>query len=326
MTNSVDFQTLIRTVKPNVDEEIGFICDEYDVDHSVRPLLMRGKRLRAAVLCIPLNFYGPSGIREDDWYLAPTTYRLAAAIELAHTASLIMDDVIDEDAERRGQPTLHTKIGRDKALMNSVGLLAIPYEIAAEHGSYFVKTLGETQRSMVRGVVTEMFKRPDLPAMALYDAIVSHKTGTLFSLAAQWGYHAHCSIVGKPVLVNVREHWIEYGRLVGVAMQVADDIADLLNADRGKKPLGGGSESLLLRALTLESLAKEFVDDLKTGDTNIHKFHLTYSDEGKLRALKAKLHHVVSCAVMEGNAFSPTSRLLSSTPGTIALMMLEEDQ
>ena len=325
MIKSVDFPTLIKAVKVCVDEEIEAICDEFDVDERVRPLLVRGKRLRSAVLCLPLAHGQMTGTDFDEYHLTPQAYTLAAAIEIAHAASLIMDDVIDEDPTRRGQPTLHTKIGRDKALMNSVGLLAIPYEIASMNGPYFVKSLGETQRSMVKGIVTEMFKHPDLPAMALYDAIVTRKTGTLFSLAATWGYHAYCLAGGKAVNVITRERWREYGRLLGIVMQVADDIADLRDADAGKKPLGTGSESVLLRALSLDTLAKELVRDLKTRDFHLEKIHLTYSDEGILHGLITRLQRDISRAEEEAAYIYPVDCLLVDTPTEIAAMMLEEE-
>ena len=176
---------------------------------------------------------------------------MACAIELAHSASLILDDMLDEDAERRGQPAMHLAKGHKRAMLNAIDVLSLPYGIAAPYGELYIQMLAKTQRGMVSGVIKELFHKPDLPAAELYNAVITQKTGKLFSLAAAWGCLIARFSGRSPTLSEVSSEGIapisEYGLRCGKAMQIADDAADLKKVIGGKKTGRPGSELLLLR-------------------------------------------------------------------------------
>ncbi|WP_243670767.1 polyprenyl synthetase family protein, partial [Methanoculleus chikugoensis] len=176
-------------IRPAVNRRIAETAgSDADIDPGVLPLLLKGKRMRAGLL-----LYIHAGLAPPA--AAPTRQALdlACAVELAHAASLILDDMLDGDTARRGgaPPSHHlTRGGDGRAVLDAVGILSLPpYALAAPYGAGYVTMLASVQRKMARGVVWEMFGGPDLPPADLYDAVVARKTGCLFSLAAAWGGH-----------------------------------------------------------------------------------------------------------------------------------------
>jgi geranylgeranyl pyrophosphate synthase len=261
MEKSITFQNYLSVIKPEIDERIEFITTAGLVDPDVIPLLLNGKRLRGGLLMLVYE-----SISKSDNY--NKALDLACALELAHSASLILDDMIDEDDIRRGLPTLHLTHGHKKAMLEAIGILSLPYDLAANSGSQYVSMLADTQRIMVSGAVKELFKNPDLPASKLYDMIITHKTGRLFSLAAKWGYMA---ALGLPKDAPGAFIFGNYGLHCGKAMQTADDITDLYEIMGGEKTSNFGSEILLLSCVGVDGLAKEFMRDLKNRDLDFSK-------------------------------------------------------
>lgn len=234
----IPFREFLEKIRPVVDRRIAETAGgEGEIDSAVLALLSKGKRMRAGLL-----LYIHAGLART---AAPTRQALdlACAVELAHAASLILDDMLDGDTARRGVPSLHLTRGEGRAVLDAVGILALPYALAAPYGAGYVTMLASAQRKMARGVAWEMLGGPDLPAAELYDAIVARKTGCLFSLAAAWG----AMVTGKEDAVVAA--FGEFGLAAGKAMQVADDIADLRAPGAGVRGSRPGSEALLLRCV-----------------------------------------------------------------------------
>ncbi len=232
----IPFREYLEDIRPVLDRRIEEVANsEGGIDPGVLPLLLQGKRMRAGLL-----LYVHAGLAPAT---APTRQALdlACAVEFAHAASLILDDMLDGDATRRGAPSLHLARGDGRAILDAVGILALPYALAAPYGAGYVTMLASAQRRMARGVAWEMLGGPDLPAAELYDAIVARKTGCLFLLAAAWG----AMTTGEEDAVVAA--FGEFGLAAGKAMQVADDIADLrATGGTRRQP---GSEALLLRSV-----------------------------------------------------------------------------
>ncbi|MDN7012586.1 polyprenyl synthetase [Methanoculleus sp. FWC-SCC3] len=234
----IPFREFLERIRPAVNRRIAETAGgEADIDPGVFPLLLKGKRMRAGLLLYIHAGLAPAA--------APTRQALdlACAVELAHAASLILDDMLDGDTTRRGAPSLHLTRGNGRAVLDAVGILALPYGLAAPYGAGYVTMLASAQRRMARGVAWEMLGGPDLPAAELYDAVVARKTGCLFSLAAAWG-----------AMATGKEHaavaaFSEFGLAAGKAMQVADDITDLRAPGTGARDSRPGSEALLLRCV-----------------------------------------------------------------------------
>jgi len=312
------FGDYLKRIKPSVDERIEeFATKKLRDDHLV-DLLVRGKRLRAGLLLM---------VNEAAWNgRSPKALDLACAIELAHSASLIIDDMLDEDELRRGLPTVHMTEGHKRAMLDTVGVLSLPYDIVGPHGDFFVQSLAETQRGMVTGVLKELLQlRPELPASKLYDTIIVQKTARPFGLAASWGYAAGANGSRRS---GFARRWREYGIRVGKAMQIADDIADLKAVMLDGRRAGVGSELLLLRCVTAEQLAKELFSDLKKLDLHIEKARDLWSGHGAQKSLARKLANEISAAERCVDEIAvrdrDLARLLRAAPGEIAQMMLDE--
>ena len=313
------FQEYLNQVKPIVDARICEVASRKLRDDYLVRLLMRGKRLRAGLLS--LVFESTSGKSLDG------TVDLACAIELAHSASLIIDDMLDEDEMRRGMPTVHMTEGQKRAMLDTVGILSLPYDLVVPYGERFVQSLAATQRGMVSGVLKEVMHDPELPASKIYDLIIKQKTGKPFGLAASWGYLA--GLNGKKNGANGQlQKWTAYGMHVGKAMQIADDIADLDEVMRTRKKAGVGSELLLLRCVTAERLAKELFSDIRRMTLHFEKARELWSREGVQESLRLKLQKEITAAqdvVLDLRLpRSANKNLLIAAPEEIARIMLAE--
>lgn len=240
----MNFAPYIENIRPRLDARITELLHPVAFNSETTDLILRGKRLRGSLLL--LIHEALTTIDADDVALD-----LAAAIELAHAASLILDDVIDEDEERRGMPALHMTFGQKQAILESIGVLSIPYRVVAPHGIAYVRHLADTQRRMASGASIEVSSGTHPSAAELYDAIITRKTAELFGLAAYWG--ANSAGIAEDCY---RKFGVHCGRI----LQIADDAADLYAFLSGARQHLTGSELLLLRAVTADR------NELDTGE------------------------------------------------------------
>lgn len=300
-------------VKPEVDQVIEQVILEKFDDRDLTKLLVRGKRLRAGIIMAMQHAWGGD---------EKAALRLAAAVELAHSASLICDDMIDSDDTRRGQPARHITVGHKQAMLDTIGVISLPYELVAPYGEIYVRALAKTQQSMVRGVIHEVIKNPGLPASALYDAIIAQKTGKLFQLAAIYGY----SNTGRGKHIKEIAAW---GLHVGKAMQIADDIADLRVAATGASQSKPGSEMVLLRCVTAEQLARELITDVKGGSLHPGRVKELWEQEGVQKSLQQVLDKQINAADAMMAAIDETGiaryvQILRDIPHEIPIVMMNE--
>lgn len=339
---SSPFAEFLDEVRPTINGHMKQILYNSGMDKDVIKMLLKGKRLRAGVLCAVFNAsrnmnadppFDAVNRMEGNYngtdlsfpILTDEVLDLACAIELAHAASLIVDDMIDEDETRRGEKTRHLTKGYKTAMLESIGLLAIPYDLAGNHGKFYVKSLSKTQKNMVLGAIKELFSSPDLPASKLHDMIITQKTGRLFALSAQWGSIA----AGYLPDGDSVKTFTKFGLHCGKAMQIADDIVDLNEIAAGGKKSGFGSEVLLLNCIGIDGLIKEFVTDFNRCDLNFGKISRSRT------AIRAALHDKSFMAVKTavkclGKLPEETiidaggKELLEDIPCAIAKMMFDE--
>lgn len=169
------------------------------------------------------------GLRAED--LDERFWWGVAAIQLAHEASLVHDDILDEASERRGRPTLVAEAGVAKALVHGDHLLASAYRAAAETGSAaFMARFAHAVERTVAGEIAQARAQGGELDMARYNEIVRGKSGELFGIA-----------VATASLVYARGDAARaesIGREVGRAYQMLDDLLDFCpTALTGKPPL-----------------------------------------------------------------------------------------
>jgi phytoene synthase len=154
------------------------------------------------------------------------------AVQLAHEASLLHDDVIDQAAVRRGQPTLATSRGVACALVQGDHLLTAAYRAAARTGSLEFVTL--FARAVERTVAAEAAQgraAGQVLTRAAYDEIALGKAGELLG----------CALASAAVLEGRADagEVFELGRRLGLLYQMLDDLLDYCpRTDTGKPPLG----------------------------------------------------------------------------------------
>ncbi len=157
----------------------------------------------------------------------------ACALELIHNYSLIHDDLpaIDNDDWRRGQPSCHKTFGEDVALLAGDGLLTLAFEVMTdaqlEEKLIPLKPLIIREISKlagVRGMIGGQFLDITLPADKIkekeYFELIQKKTGSLILAALQPG------VILGGASSSQMESLKDYGRNVGLAFQIRDDIID----------------------------------------------------------------------------------------------------
>ena len=284
---------------------------------------MGGKHLRGSLLMLVYDALAPVYLKDYPQLTRENALDLAAAIEISHSASLIVDDMIDDDTTRRGKAAHHVTVGEKRAMLDTVDALGAAYHLAGTAGFKYTLQLSDTQRQMCSGVIREALKQHKVTATSLYELLITQKTGNPFALAAQWG----ATVANAPE--EIIKDFREYGLYTGLAMQMADDIADLSRIGAKGKKKGFGSEVLLLRCLTVDGLVKEMVADLKTLHPHPSNIKYFMSQKGIVRQLDEMLKGKVQMAeyVIANHykkAAQPFGRILLETPAEIVQMMKDE--
>lgn len=198
-------------------------------------VLSGGKRFRPLLL---LSSGACFGVRRN--VLLP----FACALELIHNYSLIHDDLpsMDNDDFRRGKPSCHRAFGENIALLAGDGLLTLAFEIIAG-ASVSAELLPQKQEAikaishragvsgMIEGQVLDITLEPrNLTEEQVHDLILK-KTGALIVAAVEVG-----ALLGR-ARGSEKRSIMNYGKNVGLAFQVRDDIIDYQNIQKRKSPL-----------------------------------------------------------------------------------------
>lgn len=185
-----------------------------------------GKLLRPMILLLTAKACGE--ITED-------TVRFAAAIELLHNATLMHDDVADESAERRGRPTVVSLLGPSAAVLVGDFWLARAVElvIGSNRHSRVASLLSKTLSDLSEGEMLQLEKASSADTdEQTYYRIIYCKTASLFEAAAA----AAADSVGASD--ELFEAACKFGRYMGIAFQIKDDILDYTGTEELGKPVG----------------------------------------------------------------------------------------
>ncbi|HEX6751179.1 MAG TPA: farnesyl diphosphate synthase [Longimicrobium sp.] len=203
-----------------------------------------GKRIRP-VLCAAAW----RAVRGGD---APeAVYRLAAAVEIVHTYSLVHDDLpcMDDDALRRGRPTVHTVYGNARAMLAGAALIPAAVRVLDAAANALALDV-ETRRAlaielcraggaegMVGGQLMDLAgEERELDAAALED-IHRRKTGALLAASLRLGGLAAGAEDGALAALSA------YGRHLGLAFQIVDDVLDVTGDAAALGKTAGKDES-----------------------------------------------------------------------------------
>ncbi len=229
-----DLQAVEREFGRQSDSEVAVIRD-------IAGYLIAGggKRIRPLLLLLSAKALGYSGAAR---------IRLGAVVEMLHTATLVHDDIIDESETRRGRPSANATWGAAKCVLAGDWLYMQSFQTALQERNFHLLDLliGLTQ-DMVEGELLQMQKLGHLINEEEYFDLIFRKTAKLFCVSMQLG--AALAGAGE----RTEQQLGEYGRNLGLAFQIVDDVLDLT-----------GEES---------TLGKPAASDLREGKATLAVIH-----------------------------------------------------
>jgi len=181
-----------------------------------------GKRMRPLFAILSAKLFG---------YEATHHIKIAAAIELIHTATLFHDDVVDESKMRRGRATANEKWGNKHAVLVGDFLFSQAFKLMVATDSLEVlDTLSRASSVIAEGEIKQLtnIRNVDITREE-YVEIVKAKTAELFGAACKTG----AIIAGQSPIIQ--EKMYEFGVNVGIAFQIIDDVLDYTATDSGKE-------------------------------------------------------------------------------------------
>lgn len=222
-----------------------------------------GKRMRPAMVLMVARALGYEGTHHQ---------LLAAVVEFIHTATLLHDDVVDESDLRRGRDTANAVFGNAASVLVGDYLYSRSFEMMVEAGSMRIMgILSEATTVIAEGEVLQLLNvhDPDV-SQERYLQVVRYKTAKLFEAAAQVGAVLAGATPEQEIAAAA------YGRHVGTAFQLVDDVLDYSGdaAALGKNvgdDLREGKPTLpLIRVMEVGTPEQQQLirDAIKTGDAD----------------------------------------------------------
>jgi len=214
----IQFETHLKNM---LVSEVGLVVDVLNHINS-----NNAKRLRPSVMFLVANSIGKINLR---------TFDNAAMIEILHTATLIHDDVIDNSKQRRGKLSVNANWNNKIAVLVGDFLFARGMLPALKNKDYdFLTILADTSEIMIEGELQaiQLSDSLDINENNYLDIIFS-KTASLISAACK---SSAMTITNSETVIN---SFAEYGKNVGIAFQMRDDIFDYSSdSNHIGKPVG----------------------------------------------------------------------------------------
>lgn len=186
----------------------------------------RGKRLRPALLLLTARACGQ---------VTPAHHVLGAVVEMIHTATLVHDDVLDGAAVRRHAVTVNARWGNQTSVLLGDYLFTHAFHLTSTLGdARACELIGEATNRVCEGELHQVCERGNLElSEAEYFDIIDGKTAELTSCCCRLG------ALYAGMTAEVVENLARYGRGLGLAFQIADDLLDLIGEERATgKSLG----------------------------------------------------------------------------------------
>ena len=204
-----DMAAVDRLIRESLDSNVVLIRQiaEYIIGSG-------GKRLRPMLVLLAARACG---------YRGQQHVTLAAIIEFIHTATLLHDDVVDESELRRGQESAHAVWGNAASVLVGDFLYSRSFQMMVTVDSMRVmEILSNATNTIAEGEVEQLLNMhdPEVTEEA-YFSVIEKKTAKLFEAACQLG----AALAGRP---DLEDALASFGRELGVAFQVADDVLDYM--------------------------------------------------------------------------------------------------
>jgi geranylgeranyl diphosphate synthase, type II len=192
-------------------------------------LTLGGKRLRPAITLMCNEYYGGS---------TEVAMPAALALEIFHNFTLVHDDIMDEAPIRRGKECAHIRYGIPKAILTGDYMMILSYklleEYAPEKSLLLIKSFNKMAMELCEGQQMDMeFEDRDQVEILDYLQMIEKKTAVLLAACLQMG--GICADAPAKDL----HHLYEFGKNIGIAFQIQDDVLDTFGDEKTGKQKGG---------------------------------------------------------------------------------------
>ena len=212
------YSSHIKKINDVLDLELE-LYTESEFKEPLKYALDGGKRIRPIILLLASECVG----KIDD-----NTFAAACAIEFLHTESVIHDDIIDNETLRRQKDPFHIKYGYNTSVLTGDFVLGLILNIASRiNNPRVTKNLATTAMMMSEGEVIE--SRLETSEDVTFDdylKVIEYKTATAFETASRLG-----AIISGGTDEDI-ESLADYGKNIGIAYQIRDDLLDWQNEDK----------------------------------------------------------------------------------------------
>ena len=212
------YSAYIKKINNVLDSELE-LYTESEFKEPLKYALDGGKRIRPIILLLASECVGEI----DD-----NTFAAACAIEFLHTESVIHDDIIDNETLRRQKDPFHIKYGYNISVLTGDFVLGLILNIASRiNNPRVTKNLATTAMMMSEGEVIE--SRLEASEDVTFDdylKVIEYKTATAFETASRLG-----AIISEGTEEEI-ESLADYGKNIGIAYQIRDDLLDWQNEDK----------------------------------------------------------------------------------------------
>jgi octaprenyl-diphosphate synthase len=212
------YSTYIKKINAVLDSELELYA-ESEFKEPLKYALNGGKRIRPIILLLASECVGEI----DD-----NTFAAACAIEFLHTESVIHDDIIDNETLRRQKDPFHIKYGYNTSVLTGDFVLGLILNIASRiNNPRVTKNLATTAMMMSEGEVIEgRLETSEDVTFDDYLKVIEYKTATAFETASRLG-----AIISGGSEEEI-ESLADYGKNIGIAYQIRDDLLDWQNEDK----------------------------------------------------------------------------------------------
>jgi octaprenyl-diphosphate synthase len=240
----------IDKINRALDRELS-IYSESEFIEPLKYSLEGGKRIRPIILVLASESVG----KIDD-----NTLAASCAVEFLHMESIIHDDIIDNETMRRQKEPFHIKYGYNTSVLTGDFVLGLILAISSRlDNARITKDLATTAMLMSEGEMIESrLESSEDVTFDDYLKVIEYKTATAFEVAARIG----------AIIANGSEEEIEslteYGKNIGIAYQIRDDLLDWKNEDKLFNLLIKKSSDPRDVFNKMEELLKKYSDNART--------------------------------------------------------------
>jgi len=231
-------ETLYEPIREELEAFESILEQQLSSQHALVERLVKhgarlgGKRLRPALLLLSAKAVGP--LRREHLVLA-------AVVEMIHTATLVHDDVLDEAVLRRHLDTVNARWGNQASVLLGDYLFTHSFYLASTLGDAFAcQMIGQATNVVCEGELRQIGSQGNLGLSETeYIEIIEAKTAALCSCCCRLGAHY------AGASPQVEQSLADYGRALGIAFQIADDLLDVVGDEStAGKSLGTDLEQL----------------------------------------------------------------------------------